>query len=167
MIGWNYLIVGSICFLLGFIANIGVLRWRGHKIVVPFISATSRNFTIAAIVLSLVALLTVINMANSSEQSARCNREFREALRYNTEVTSEQRDLNNRADAISAERRTILDQTFVDIGASLGDPKKVQKVIADYNLRAATLAREYDRLIAERAALDRNRKPYPEPECGR
>lgn len=167
MIWWNYLLVSAISFLLGFIIDLGYLHWRGHKIVMPFISASSRNFTIAAIVFSLIALMTVVNVSNSQEESAECNRQFREALKYNTEVTAEQRDLNNRAADISADRRVLLDKTFVDIGTAIGDPVKVRQVIGDYNVRAAGLAREYDRLIAQRQALDRNRKPYPEPECGR
>lgn len=163
----NYLIVAVISFTLGFIVELGYLYVRGRRILVPFISATSRNFTIAAVVLSLVALMTVINVSNASEKTAECNRQFREAIKYNTELTSEQHDINARATEISADRRILLDQTFTALTAALDQPGRgdIQRVISNYNEKAATYAKEYDRLIAYRNSLDTKRKPYPEPTC--
>lgn len=164
---WNYVLTAALSFLLGFITELGYLRFRGRRIILPFIPSTSRNFTLAAIALSIVVLFTVIQASVSDEKSERCDREFREALTYNTSLTAEQRRISDRAADISSERRKLLDQTFVQIGAVVGDFPAVRKVVSDYNTEARALADEYDRLQAEKTRLDADRKPYPDPECGR
>ena len=163
---WNYLGVGVIGFLVGQIVTFGYMRARGRRIVLPFIENTSRNFTIGVIVMGLICTSGVWSSMQKSEDTARCNREFRDAIKYNSDVTSEQRDMNDRAAAISRERRTVMDQMFIQIGGSIGDPAKVQDVIADYNTRVARLSRDYDKLIADRNALNRTRTGYPAPSCG-
>lgn len=164
---WNYVLTAALSFLLGFIAELGHLRIRGRRIIMLFIPSTSRNFTLAAIALSIVVLFTVIQVSAADEKSERCDREFREALTYNTSLTAEQRRISDRAADISSERRKLLDQTFVQIGAVVGDFPAVRKVVSDYNTEARALADEYDRLQAEKTRLDADRKPYPNPECGR
>ena len=164
---WNYVLTAALSFLLGFITELGYLRFRGRRIILPFIPSTSRNFTLAAIALSIVVLFTVIQVSVSDEKSERCDREFREALTYNASLTAEQRRISDRAADISSERRKLLDQTFVQIGAVVGDFPAVWKVVSDYNTEARALADEYDRLQAEKTRLDADRKPYPDPECGR
>ena len=164
---WNYILTAALSFLLGFITELGYLRFRGRRIILPFIPSTSRNFTLAAIALSTVVLFTVIQVSASDQKAAECDREFREALTYNTSLTAEQRRISDRAADISSERRKLLDQTFVQIGAVVGDFPAVRKVVSDYNTEARALADEYDRLQAEKTRLDADRKPYPDPECGR
>ena len=164
---WNYVLTAALSFLLGFIVELGYLRFRGRRITLPFIPSTSRNFTLAAIALSIVVLFTVIQVSASDQKAAECDREFREALTYNTSLTAEQRRISDRAADISSERRKLLDQTFVQIGAVVGDFPAVRKVVSDYNTEARALADEYDRLQAEKTRLDADRKPYPDPECGR
>lgn len=164
---WNYVLTAALSFLLGFITELGYLRFRGRRIILPFIPSTSRNFTLAAIALLIVVLFTVIQVSASDEKSERCDREFREALTYNTSLTAEQRRISDRAADISSERRKLLDQTFVQIGAVVGDFPAVRKVVSDYNTEARALSDEYDRLQAEKTRLDADRKPYPDPECGR
>ena len=163
----NYVIVALVSFLIGFITELGYLYIRGRRILVPFISATSRNFTIAAVALSLVALMTIVNVQQSADKSAECDRQFREALKHNTDLTSEQRDITNRARDIAADQRVLLDQLFAQLPAALGDAQKVQILVSDYNSRAAQLSKDFDRLIAYRNSLDKSHKSYPEPACGR
>lgn len=165
----NYAIVAMVAFLLGYITEIGVLMIRGRRILVPFISASSRNFTLAAVALSLVALLTIVNIQTTNDEAAACDRQFREALRYNTDLTAEQRDLNARATQISADRRVLLDKLFANLPTAIESSGRtsVYQLVSNYNVQAAQLAREYDRLIAYRNSLDKTRKPYPEPTCGK
>ena len=164
---WNYVLTAALSFLLGFITELGYLWIRGRRIILPFIPSTSRNFTLAAIALSIVVLFTVIQVSASDQEAEKCDREFREALTYNTSVTAEQRRITDRAADISSDRRKLLDQTFVDLGAVVGDFPAVRKVVSDYNTRARALSDEYERLQAEKSRLDKERKPYPDPECGR
>lgn len=164
---WNYVLTAALSFLLGFIAELGYLRIRGRRIIMLFIPSTSRNFTLAAIALSIVVLFTVIQVSTSDQKAAECDREFRQALAYNTSLTAEQRRISDRATDISSDRRKLLDRTFVDIGASVGDVPAVRKVVSDYNTQARALSDEYERLQAEKSRLDKERKPYPDPECGR
>ncbi|UEA57314.1 hypothetical protein LK459_11715 [Gordonia otitidis] len=164
---WNYVLTAALSFLLGFIAELGYLRIRGRRIILLFIPSTSRNFTLAAIALSIVVLFTVIQVSVSDQKAAECDREFREAITYNTSVTAEQRRITDRATDISSDRRKLLDQTFVDLGAVVGDFPAVRKVVSDYNTQARALSDEYERLQAEKSRLDKERKPYPDPECGR
>lgn len=162
---WNYVLTAALSFLLGFIAELGYLRIRGRRIIMLFIPSTSRNFTLAAIALSIVVLFTVIQVSAADQEAEKCDREFRQALAYNTSLTAEQRRISDRANDISADRRKLLDQTFVDLGASVGDFPAVRKVVSDYNTRARALSDEY--VEAEKSRLDKERKPYPDPECGR
>lgn len=164
---WNYVLTAALSFLLGFIAELGYLRIRGRRIILLFIPSTSRNFTLAAIALSIVVLFTVIQVSASDQKAEKCDREFRQALAYNTSLTAEQRRISDRATDISSDRRKLLDRTFVDIGASIGDVPAVRKVVTDYNTQARALSDEYERLQAEKMRLDQDRKPYPDPECGR
>lgn len=165
---WNYVFTAVVSFLCGYIVQLGWLKIRGRRILFPFISANSRNVTIGAIVLALVSLFTILNVQHTADQTEDCNRQFRAALKYNTDVNGEQRDMNDRATAISAERRTVLDEAFARIGQSLPerDSAGVYRAINEYTVSASRLAREYDQLISDRNALNNNRKPYPEPSCG-
>lgn len=165
---WNYVLTAALSFLLGFIAELGYLRIRGRRIIMLFIPSTSRNFTLAAIALSIVVLFTVMQVSAADQEAEKCDREFRQALAYNTSLTAEQRRISDRANDISADRHKLLDQTFVDLGASVGDFPAVRKVVvSDYNTQARALSDEYERLQAEKSRLDKERKPYPDPECGR
>lgn len=164
---WTYVLTSALSFLLGFIIELGYLRIKGRRIILPFIPSTSRNFTLAAIALSVVVPFTVIQVSVSSTKSTQCDREFRQALAYNTSLTAEQRSINDRATAISADRRKLLDQTFIDLGAAIGNPDRVREIVTGYNAQARALSEEYERLQAEKTRLDQDRKPYPDPECGR
>lgn len=164
---WTYILVSVVSFLLGFIVELGVLRIRGRRIILPFISSTSRNFTIAAIALSVITLGTVINAAVTQDHIDQCNREVREALTYNVNISDQQRQLNDRASGISADRRKLLDKTFISIGEALGNPDRVRAIVTEYNTEARALSTEYEHLQEERAKLDQDRKPYPDPRCGR
>lgn len=167
IVGWNYVFVSVGSFLAGNIVTLGYLKWRGYKIVIPHINSSSRNMTIFAIILALVTLATVLNQEANQRETERCNNEFRAALKYNTEVTAEQRDVNDRAQKISRDRREILDEMFVDIGETIeGNPGRISDIVSTYNVRAQELGREYDELIAYRSSLDKKRTPYPEPSCG-
>ncbi|QOC55722.1 membrane protein [Gordonia phage Archimedes] len=162
----NYLIVALVSFSIGFITELGYLYIRGRRILVPFISATSRNFTIAAVALSLVALMTIVNVQQSADKSEECDRQFREALKYNTDLTAQQRTLDEHEDALDAQARRNINRVIREVSESTSRPDSLRALVG-YNTQAAILDREYAKVDAERVRLNNSRKTYPEPTCGR
>lgn len=165
---WNYLLVSAISFLFGFVIEVGWLHWRGHRVLVPFISSSSRNITIAAIAVAMMSLLTIVNVQHQADRTAECDKQFREALKWNTDIAADQRRLDDEAREKTADRRKLLDDTFSNMSQAItrGDSAAVRQVIADYNAKVQILTNESDKIASERAAVDRTRKPYPEPTCG-
>lgn len=175
MLTLNNVAIAVVFFLVGYITQLGYMKVRGHQIIVPHLASGSRTLTILSVILALICLTTIYNVdknakasAAQAEAAAECDRQFREALTYNTTVTSEQREISDRATQISRDRRQILDKMFVDIGNALpGDPARIPAIVKVYNDRARQLGVEYDDLIRYRGTLDAKRAPYPDPSCGR
>ncbi|QLF84002.1 membrane protein [Gordonia phage Upyo] len=161
----NYLLVGVIGFLSGTIVTFGYRKIRGRKVILPFIENTARNITIGAVILGLLSLTTIYNVERSDAAKERCDREFRTALAYNTAVTAQQRDLDAREDHLDGETRLNLNNALRRIVTSPSDENTLQ-VVADYNRRASEIDSQFASLDAERARLEKERKPYPEPSCG-
>lgn len=161
----NYLLVGLIGFLTGTIVSFGYRKIRGRRVILPFIENTARNITIGAVVLGLLSLTTVYNVNRSDRERESCEREFRTALTYNTEVTAQQRDLDAREDGLDGETRRNLNSTLRRIVTSPSDAYTLE-VVADYNRRAAEIDAEFVKLDRERLRLEEDRVPYPEPTCG-
>jgi hypothetical protein len=158
--------------VVGMLIKFGYLHIRGRRILIPFVSHSSRNFTIVGVVLVTLSLLTIVNVELNARESAECDRQFRAALTYNVGVTREQDEITERARGISAERRALLDDTFIRIGRSLSADDPVQRTagvndaVDHYVREAKTLSQDYDELLKYRDGLNSKRKAYPEPLCG-
>lgn len=163
----SYLLIGLGGFCLGVIVELGYLRIRGHKIVIPYIPVRSRNFTILSILLSVISLVTVVTVYVNTERVDECSRQFRQALAYNTAITMEQREIDARASALYSLRRDLLDRAFLSIGQNINNKSKIIEAINNYNVEIKDITKEYDDLIRYKDSLDASRKPYPEPQCGR
>lgn len=167
---WNYIIVGSAGFLVGLMVEFGYLRIMGHRIILPFITGSSRNFTIAAVLLAMISLTTIYNVERTATATAECNEQFRAALKYNTDIAAETREISDRVRDLQVQRRRALDEAFAHIGESVRRPDRDRSGTAEaverYNIAARILSERYDKLVAYQAELNRNRKSYPEPSCG-
>ena len=162
---WNYVIVGAGGFLTGLMVELGYLKVKGRRILLPFISPTARNFTIAAILLAVISLTTVYNVDRTGREAAECDRQFREALRYNTNLTAQQRQLDEHEDALDGKTRENLNRALREVAAAAGR-EEAFAAIARYNDVAAGIDAEFVRLYQEREQINADRKPYPEPTCG-
>ncbi|MDJ0010086.1 hypothetical protein [Gordonia alkanivorans] len=163
---WNYAIVGIGGFLVGLMVEIGYLKVRGRRILLPFISPTARNFTIAAILLAVISMTTVYNVDRTGREAAECDRQFREALRYNTNLTAQQRQLDEHEDTLDGKTRENLNRALRNVASAAGSRVDVLAAITNYNKEAAVIDAEFVRLYEEREQINADRKPYPEPSCG-
>lgn len=153
--------------VIGGLVKWGYCRIKGIRVRVPYIDRSDASIGIAVVVITVLSLVTIIQAQVNQDRAEECNRQFQAAIAYNTGLTSEQRDLTGRANEISAQRRELLDRTFIDIGNAIGDPDAIRRVVVAYNQDARMLSQQYEKLIADRSSLDQARKPYPDPECGR
>lgn len=164
---WVDIAVFASGVVIGALIKWGYLRVKGIRVRVPYVDRSDASIGIAVVVITILSLVTIIQTQVNQDRAEECNRQFRAALTYNTGLTAEQRDLTNRANTISAERRELLDRTFIDIGNAIGDPDAIRQVVVTYNQDARRLSQQYEQLIADRSGLDQARKPYPDPACGR
>lgn len=161
----NDLLIVVCSFLMGFAVDLGYRwKWRGRKIVVPYIAVRARNATIFAAVLGLISVGTVINVATAQHATEVCNVEFREALKYNTDLTAQQRDLDEREDALDAQVRRNLNEVLRAVAAA-DTRQETLDAIATYNAAAVGIDTQFDNLDRTRIELNSERKPYPEPRC--
>lgn len=160
----SYVIVGVTGFTSGAIMQFGFLKVKGRKVVIPFIESSSRNLTMLAIVLGLMSLFTIVQVDQSAKRYEDCQVQFQEALRWNTEITNQERSLTRQKDKTEEEaRQSITDLVFGVVNAP--QPERtavVQKFLDDTKRQNERLAE----IEHERAELTANRTPYPEPRCG-
>lgn len=159
----SYLIVGALGFISGFVWRLGTLKIHGKEVVLPFIGATSRNFTLVAIVLALLSLFTIVQVDRSNTENVRCQVEFQTVLKYNADITTQERPLNERRDKAEALADQALSE-FVHIILQPGVDVREQLKILDQKRSQS----QQDIALAEkeRRVLTESRAPYPEPQCG-
>ena len=161
----SYVIVGITGFTSGAIMQFGILKVKGRKVVIPFIESSSRNLTMLAIVLGLMSLFTIVQVDQSSTRFEDCQVQFQEALRYNTDLTSQERDLTRQKDRTEEDaRKSIVDFVFGLTNAKRAEERSalVQRFLDDTKRQNDLLAE----IEHERGNLTANRAPYPEPRCG-
>lgn len=159
----SYLIVGALGFISGFVWRLGTLKIHGKEVVMPFIGATSRNFTLVAIVLALLSLFTIVQVDRSNTENVRCQVEFRSVLKYNADITNQERPLNERRDRAQFDSNQALTD-FVHLLLTPGvDVRAELKVLDDKRTAAQN---EINQIEKERKVLTESRAPYPEPHCG-
>lgn len=156
----------------GFIVQVGWYEVHGRRVILPFVSRSSRNFTVIAMALAVLSFATIVQSAISSNRAETCDREFRTALAYNTELNIGTRSLDERGRAAQERSRTATATLVRDLATRIATPPPPSRdetvaILNTYNQTAVQVANELDRLAEERAAIDAARKPYPEPTCGR
>lgn len=159
----SYLIVGALGFISGFVWRLGTLKIHGKEVVLPFIGANSRNFTLVAIVLALLSLFTIVQVDRSNTENVRCQVEFQTVLKYNAEITNQERPLNDRLDKAQKEADQALTDFVHNILVPGTDNRAELKVLDDKRTAAQN---EINQVEKERKILTESRAPYPEPRCG-
>lgn len=159
----SYVIVGITGFTSGAIMQFGFLKVKGRKVVIPFIESSSRNLTMLAIVLGLMSLFTIVQVDQSAKRYESCQVQFQEALKYNTDITAQERSLTRQKDKTEEEaRQSLRDLIFGLTQENPDGPALVGKFYSDTTRQNKQLAE----IEHERAELTANRTPYPEPRCG-
>lgn len=167
----SYAIVAVLGFVAGFAFRIGTLKIHNKEIVVPFIASSSRNFTLCAIGLALLSLFTIVQVDRNNSQSVDCQIQFQSALKYNTDLTAQERELNTRKDQVEQEARESISGLIQDVTnwattvPPLTQEQKLQ-VFIDYNTKSAQQKKAIEDIEKERRDISANRAPYPEPKCG-
>lgn len=168
----SYAIVAVLGFVTGFAFRLGSLKVGGKEIVVPFIASSSRNFTLCAIGLALLSLFTIVQVDRNNAQTTDCQVQFQTALSYNTTLTAQERDLNQRKDAVEQAARESISQLVLDItnSATVQPPMTPQERLQyfiEYNKRSAEQKQQLADIEKERKEITASRAPYPEPQCGK
>lgn len=168
----SYAIVAVLGFVTGFAFRLGSLKVGGKEVVVPFIASSSRNFTLCAIGLALLSLFTIVQVDRNNAQTTDCQVQFQTALKYNTELSAQERDLNQRKDVVEQEARESISGLIQDVTnwatavPPLTQEQKLQ-VFIDYNRRSLEQKQALDKIDQERKDITASRAPYPEPKCGK
>jgi cell division protein FtsB len=168
----SYAIVAVLGFVTGFAFRLGSLKIHGKEVVVPFIASSSRNFTLCAIGLALLSLFTIVQVDRNNAQTTDCQVQFQTALSYNTTLTAQERDLNQRKDAVEQAARESISQLVLDITnwATTSPPPTIEQRLQrfqEYNKQSAEQKQALDNIEHERNEITAARAPYPEPKCGK
>lgn len=155
----------------GFMVQVGWYEFHGRRVIVPFISRSARNFTIIAMALAVLSFATIVQSFVNSNRAEDCDRQFREALAYNTDLGASTRDLDTRERMARDDGRVAIADLVRDLSLRLTTPppptaNDTAVLLARYNDRAEDVAKRLDRVATERNAVNAQRAPYPEPTCG-
>ena len=162
----SYLVVGLVSFTFGAITQFGYLKMKGRKVVIPFIEHTSRNMTILAISLAAISLFTIVSVETTAKQYRDCQSQFQAALKYNTSIAADVRDLTVQKDTIEKSSRANIVNFVVAVSAAGASPEARRAAFEEFVDTSTRLNDQLDRTEADRANLEANREPYPEPKCG-
>ena len=166
----SYGIAGLVGFMTGVTVQFGYLKAHGKRIVLPFISSSSRTITLAAIGLALLSLFTIVQVERSDQERTACQVQFQTALAYNTDLNKQDTALRDRERAAQAEYDDATGDLIFEVAALIGDePRDVTTNTAPFtkfNERREAVTAELDQIQADRMKAQQDRKPYPEPNCG-
>lgn len=160
-----YLVVGIVSFTFGAVSQIGYLKLKGRKVVIPFIEHSSRNMTVMAIALAAMSLFTIVSVETAARQYRDCQEQFQAALKYNTDVASDVRALTAEKDTIEKSSRGAI-ITFVVAAGAATTPEEGRAAFEEFIDTTTRLNDQLDRVESKRASLEADREPYPEPRCG-
>lgn len=168
----SYAIVAVLGFVTGFAFRLGSLKIGGKEVVVPFIASSSRNFTLCAIGLALLSLFTIVQVDRNNAQTTDCQVQFQTALSYNTTLTAQERDLNQRKDAVEQAARENIADLVLGLTKSITSvppqtPEDRIQLLIQFNQKSAQQKQEIENIENERKQITANRAPYPEPKCGK
>lgn len=166
----SYGIAGLVGFLTGVTVQFGYLKAHGKRIVLPFISNSSRTITLAAIGLALLSLFTIVQVERSDQERTSCQVQFQTALAYNTDLNKQETALRDRERAAQAEYDDATGDLIFEVAELIRDePRDVMTNQAPFTKfidRRNAVTLEKDAIDQERQANQQDRKPYPTPTCG-
>lgn len=166
--GLRYLMCGAIGYLLGSITMYRRARVHGISVIVPHVPRTARTFTALVLVLSVVTAFTVVSGQLEARHTRACNDAFRTALRINSRINTEDRELEKRDDALRERRDDAMDDLIKGLMAvGSAAPESVLGLLARYDDTVRVIGAERTDLDRARAGLEQQRRdnPYPEPRC--
>lgn len=163
----RYVLIGVVSYAAGSITAYRRAKVAGIPLVVPFIPKSSRNFTIVVLTL---ALLTTFSVVSGQLQDARfraCQVQFQNALKANTSIAAEDRELEKQDDALNDHRDELTEQFWKDLLANTEGQERGRAIAEVYNANVEANSAARDSLTARRAQLEADRlaHPYPEPSC--
>lgn len=158
----RYLIVGLICGAIGFGTNLGYQKWRHRRIVLPFITASSRNFTGLVLIMSLLSVFAIAQSSAFNTIQANCNAETRRVLQENSDISSRQAVIDKQArDALTGLVADLIERLTAPPVPGVVEPPDADATVETLqNFRAET-----DRLERDRETLQGARSAYPLPRC--
>ncbi|WP_287004679.1 MULTISPECIES: hypothetical protein [Gordonia] len=162
---WVSLAVFVAGVVLGALVKAGYLRIKGVRVKVPYVDRSDASVAVAVIVITILSLVTIVQAQAAQERSDQCNKQFRDALTYNSALNIEYRELDRARDKALQDRREAFDRMMQAI-----DPRTrvaSEPAIDAYNESAARVNAQLVEIEQRQTAADASRKPYPDPECGR
>lgn len=155
----SLVLAGIVGWAAGTIQSWHKARVLGVPVLVPFITRTSRNFTIVVLTLSLLTVGTVVQSSIDQAAQDRCNQEFKRVLSERSEITTEDSALN-------AEDKNALDRALSKIVEELTTPPDLdtRAEMADAVDRYLD-GRQRTNEIQKQNAIKRAENPYPDPQC--
>lgn len=161
-----YLVSGALGWAFGMVTNYRRAQIAGVSVVVPFISRSSRNFTIMIVVLSAITMFSVVSGQIQRKHMDDCTAQFQAVIRYNADLNRQDRELERRDDKLREERDDLLDELVT--GLTLPDNQgNALLLLRTYQERVDRNSDDRAKLDAERAEVQKEREqnPYPEPKC--
>ena len=162
---WVSLAVFVAGVVLGALVKAGYLRIKGVRVKVPYVDRSDASVAVAVIVITILSLVTIVQAQAAQERNDQCNKQFRDALTYNSALNIEYRELDRARDNALQDRREAFDHMMRAI-----DPRTrvaSEPAIDAYNESAARVNAQLVEIEQRQTGADAARKPYPDPECGR
>lgn len=155
----SLVLAGVVGWAVGTVQSWHKARVLGVPVLVPFITRSSRNFTIVVLTLSLLTVGTVVQSSIDQSAQDRCNQEFKRVLAERSEITTEDNRLN-------AEDKNALDRALSKIVEELtttsGQDTRVEMAEA---VDTYLVGRDRTNEIQKQNAVKRAENPYPDPQC--
>jgi hypothetical protein len=165
------LLFGLACIGLGFFAGLS-LSWREYRIAgktmaAPTLPKTERQQAYWLAMVGVLAVASTTFAAMQSSHQAECNAEFQSTSLELRRIASEDRNLEGQDDALRNRRDDILSELVKALAGPPppGERTDARALLITYNQEIAEIDVRRDRLIADRAALERQRQEQPTPKA--
>lgn len=153
-----YVITGWIGWTVGTITSYRKAKIAGRSFVLPFVTKTSRNFTIVVLTLSMLTVLTVVQSSIEQTRQEQCNEEFRRVIKERADGIAEDKTLNRE---MFARINTLVE----GIDAALTTPDAAGRMLMDQGIEQYRVGIKETEQRWEQLEQERQRNPYPEPRC--
>lgn len=155
----SLVLAGIVGWAAGTIQSWHKARVLGVPVLVPFITRTSRNFTIVVLTLSLLTVGTVVQSAIDQAAQDNCNQEFKRVLSERSATNAEDAELN-------AQDKLALDRALSKIVHELTTPPdRDTRVEMAEAVDTYLVGRDRTNEVQKQNAIKRAENPYPDPQC--